>query len=292
MPVSTRLREFIRSNVMGILALFVALGGTAYATHPDGADTISSADIVNNQVMSADLRDNDVRSVDVRDDTSLNGGLAAQDLGPGSVGASELAADAVPANGRSLGDGSTKVADNAIGVFEIAPAAVAGSEVRNNSLTGDDVDESTLYNDDSLTGADIDETTLAGRPLRGGDTIDASPRGEPLGETATLIANDALAVRGVCFQDIAFPGAPTETFMAVRLIGSNDTYYATNSAFSTDQSIDENGTFSGSVTLPESFDSLATRFEMMATFGGALVGQIVGRVNDGGSCTFFAAGMG
>jgi hypothetical protein len=62
------------ANVVATLALFLALGGVAYA----GA-TIGSDDVI----------DNSLRSVDVRNDTFTGGGLAAADLRPGSVGSSE-----------------------------------------------------------------------------------------------------------------------------------------------------------------------------------------------------------
>ncbi len=95
-PVGRRASGFIRSNVLGLVALFIALGGTAYATHPGGADTISTVDIINGAVSTGDISNADgVRSVDVRDDTLANGGLGDVDLAPDSVGSSELANGAV-----------------------------------------------------------------------------------------------------------------------------------------------------------------------------------------------------
>jgi hypothetical protein len=121
------IRGHIRSNVIGYVALFVALSGTAYATHPGGTNTISTDDIINGEVREPDILNgavtgadinntNGVRSEDVRDDTLFGGGLSAADLGPDSV---------------------------------------AASEVLDNSLTGGDLDESTLFNDDSLTDGDL-----------------------------------------------------------------------------------------------------------------------------------------
>jgi hypothetical protein len=40
--------------------IFIALGGTAYASHPGGANTISSGDIIDGQVQNADLGSNAV----------------------------------------------------------------------------------------------------------------------------------------------------------------------------------------------------------------------------------------
>jgi formylglycine-generating enzyme required for sulfatase activity len=54
----SRITQHVRTNVVGYVALFFALsGGAAWATHPDGADTISSADIIDNEVDQQDLRD-------------------------------------------------------------------------------------------------------------------------------------------------------------------------------------------------------------------------------------------
>lgn len=69
--MSTRIREHVRSNVVGYVALFFALGGgAAWATHPNGTNTISTGDIQNNQVFSAD----------VRDDNLAGGGLTGIDI--------------------------------------------------------------------------------------------------------------------------------------------------------------------------------------------------------------------
>lgn len=58
------------ANVTSLLALFVALGGTAYAVA-----TVGSDDIIDGSVRSIDLRNNDVRSGDV-----LNEGLTGADI--------------------------------------------------------------------------------------------------------------------------------------------------------------------------------------------------------------------
>jgi hypothetical protein len=108
--MSSRLREHIRANVVGYIALFVALCGTAWA-----AGTIGSHEVINNSLRSVDLKDDAaVSSADVIDDTS-GGGLGRPDLATGSVGSDEI------------GDGS-----------------VTGVDVASGSLTGSDIDESTL----------------------------------------------------------------------------------------------------------------------------------------------------
>jgi hypothetical protein len=67
---------------MATIAVFIALGGVAYA-----ANTIGSADVINNSLRSADLKDDAaVQSVDVRDDSLAGGGLTGDDIVESSLG--------------------------------------------------------------------------------------------------------------------------------------------------------------------------------------------------------------
>jgi hypothetical protein len=69
-------RHLSFANVVSVIALFVALGGVAYA-----AGTIGSADVIDNSLLSADLKNNAaVKSVDVRDDSLAGGGLTGDDI--------------------------------------------------------------------------------------------------------------------------------------------------------------------------------------------------------------------
>ncbi len=83
---------YFRRNVVGFLALFVALGGTAYAVN-----TVSSTDIVDGQVKSVDIGNGEVNSADVKDqslttfDVStflgadiVDGSLTSADVAPGT----------------------------------------------------------------------------------------------------------------------------------------------------------------------------------------------------------------
>ena len=82
-----KLSSHLRSNVVGYLALFVALSGSAYAVNGPlaGRNTEGSADIINNEVRSADLLTDGVQSTDVLDET-----LSGQDLGNGSITGSDI----------------------------------------------------------------------------------------------------------------------------------------------------------------------------------------------------------
>ena len=97
---STTIRNHLRSNVIGYAALFVALSGTAMANHPGGADTISSADIINNEVKTQDIRDANVTTADVHGDSITTGKIADGEVGSadvldGSLGAADLGVDSV-----------------------------------------------------------------------------------------------------------------------------------------------------------------------------------------------------
>ena len=67
----------LRGNIVGYLALFIALGGTSYAV---ATGSIDSREIKNNTVRSKDIRNNDVSSSDVRDSS-----LLARDFRPGQL---------------------------------------------------------------------------------------------------------------------------------------------------------------------------------------------------------------
>jgi hypothetical protein len=164
------IRSHLRSNVVGYLALFVALSGTAVAL--PATNTVFSDDIVNGEVRSKDISDtNGVRSADVRDDDKKGGGLAAVDLARGSVGGSEIVTDGVGSPEIKLdavrrpeiatdgvgspeieldavrgpeiaadGVGRPEIAENAVGASEIAENAVGASEIGTDSVGKDAIE--------------------------------------------------------------------------------------------------------------------------------------------------------
>src|SRR5947207_3514063 len=101
--MSGRLRSHVRSNVVGYLALFVALSGTAYAASAP-KNSVTSKSIRNGQVRSIDLQDNGVQSTDIQDNgvrsaDIQDGGVQSVDLAPGAVQIGNLAANAIGAQG-------------------------------------------------------------------------------------------------------------------------------------------------------------------------------------------------
>ena len=129
--MSRRIREHIRSNVIGYLALFVALSGTAYAVDGPlpGQNQVGSADIINNEVYTAD----------VRNDTLAGGGLGAIDLAPNAVGSSEVAGNAI---------GSAKVAPDSLAAADLGSGSVGTSEVAPDSLGAGDLASDSVGTDE------------------------------------------------------------------------------------------------------------------------------------------------
>ena len=67
--------SFIRQNVTGLIAIFIALGGTAYANNE-----WTGANIVDGSLTSFDYKNDNIRSLDVLDAT-----LRAADLAPNAI---------------------------------------------------------------------------------------------------------------------------------------------------------------------------------------------------------------
>lgn len=106
-----------RRNVVAYLALFLALGGTSYATWLAPANSVNSQAIIDGQVTTPDLAANAIRA----DEFCLLGSCV----------------------------GSKEIANNAVSTSEIAGGAVGNSQLAANAVTGDKV------KDGSLTAADI-----------------------------------------------------------------------------------------------------------------------------------------
>jgi hypothetical protein len=108
--------------VLALIALVVAMSGTAVAVTAISPNSVKSKHIVNGQVKVKDLAADSVRGAKV-----LDASLAGAD-----------------------------VADASLAGADVADESLAGADVQNGSLTGEDVQ------DDSLTGADVNESTLQG----------------------------------------------------------------------------------------------------------------------------------
>jgi hypothetical protein len=114
--MKTLLSRLSSAHVIALIALVVAIGGTAWA-----AANVNSGDVIDNSLRSKDLKNGQaVKGIDVKDNT-----LSGNDVADGSINTPDLA-------------------DGAVSTAKIAADAVNSGKVDNNSLTGADVDESSF----------------------------------------------------------------------------------------------------------------------------------------------------
>jgi hypothetical protein len=150
------------SNVVALLALFVALGGSSYA-----AVRIGSRQIADNSVRGKDIRNNDIRSRDIR-----NGSVLGRDLRNGTV------------TGADVRNGT-----------------VTGAEVRGNSLTGRDILESTFRTVPSAANA-ANATALGGKTASAflsADRLTTSPFVKlSVGQTKTVARSGPFTWKATC----------------------------------------------------------------------------------------------
>jgi hypothetical protein len=185
------MRNHIRSNIVGYVALFFALSSSALA-----ANTVFSEDIVNGEVKTADLattavtgpkiRADAVSNVKLADDavTSteildgsvtgadvLDGEVANADLADGSVGTNKVQDGAINSskvlddNQAGGGLGPQDLQTNAVAQAEIATDGVAATEIQNDSIDAGEIVDFGLTNQD--IGVLFAEVAAAG-------TLDAS----------------------------------------------------------------------------------------------------------------------
>jgi hypothetical protein len=146
-----RVHAHLRSNIVGYVALFLVLaGGTAYATHPGGVNTISTDDIIDQEVRTADIRQGAVHnedidggavnSIKVADQTLTTTDVADQtltkaDLGLNSVGSFELDGNAFrPEDIKAQYSGFSKA-------YGIPPNAIQSDEISDGTVTPADLAE-------------------------------------------------------------------------------------------------------------------------------------------------------
>ncbi len=238
------------SMVISMIALFVALSGTAVAL--DGSNTVFSDDIVNGEVGTADL---------------ATGAVATADLATGAVTVSKLGANSV--NSAAVLDESLlgiDIAEGGIGAAEIAPGAVGGSEVADSSLTGAEIaDESLLDGDDiaGITGGDINTSSLDGNDVAGNGLTGTDISESTLGPVpnATNAAN-AQEVDGLGARSFEFQGGTgvltTNVMFQGGLVLKADCDAGPNVEIFAESNIDGSYFHAVNLTLSGSIESIAT----------------------------------
>jgi hypothetical protein len=140
--VSRKLRTYVRNHHLSLLCLFLIVsGGTAYATHPGGANTISSDDIINGQVRTADIGANQVRAPDLSDASVtsaqiLDNSVSGTDIANASVGFDDLSANSVTST--EVVNGSLRGVDvgTQFVTFSAAMPAVSANTCNTGLITG------------------------------------------------------------------------------------------------------------------------------------------------------------
>jgi hypothetical protein len=197
------------ANVASSIALFVALGtGGAYA-----ANTVGSADIIDESILSQDIKNSEVKSTEIAGAAVTNSKLGpnavgsgkvldetllAADLAKDSVGTSEIANDAVTSEKILVDSVSTsEIAPDSIGRSEIIDGIIGASELDNihehvglaTSISSDPVAHDGSYTlgtasvscgtGEDLLSASVDWTVSGGHNERMTVGVSSISRGEP-----------------------------------------------------------------------------------------------------------------
>jgi len=147
-------RRHVRSNVVGYLALFVALSGVTYAAGSVPKNSVSSSSIKKGAVKSIDVRDGTLTGTDVRDETLTgtdvsDGTLTGADINEGTLSevpnaglldglnASAFVADTDGAGGDLSGSfSSLNIRAGAVGASELGATAVTPQNLAPNGTAG------------------------------------------------------------------------------------------------------------------------------------------------------------
>ena len=246
------MRNHIRSNVIGYVALFFALSSSALA-----ANTVFSEDIVNGEVKTADLATVAVTGPKIRADAVNNAKLAddavtSTEILDGSVtGADVLDGDVANAEprgrrgrhqqGPGRRDHSAKVLDdnlgagdlatNAVAQAEIATDGVAATEIQNDSIDAGEVVDFGLTNQDvGVLFAEVSADGRARQPQRGRRRDQG--RGRRRGQYEVDFGRNIAQCTAVATIGLSGAGAPVagEVYVADRSGNAEAVFVDTNTS--------------------------------------------------------------
>jgi hypothetical protein len=129
------------ANAISCIALFVALGGAAYAATTIGTKAVKTQNLANGAVTTLKLRNGAVTNLKLR-----NGAVTGVKIAPATIGSSQLASGAV--RSAQLGGGvvtdskikkgavtSEKLQNNAVSESQLSVNAVATGKIQNGAVT-------------------------------------------------------------------------------------------------------------------------------------------------------------
>jgi hypothetical protein len=204
--MGARIRDHIRSNVVGYLALFVALSGTAYAVDGPlpGQDQVGSADIINNDVQSADIRDANVATADIRSDAVTGGKI---------LNGSVTGADVDESTLSSGGDASGPLSN-----LQLGTGSVGRDQLRSGGLLSD-----ISFFEFSVPANGCTDKVFSDSQADLGEILLPQPECADLGAgiymRPTVIAHPGLDVMQICNTTGSDVTIPFGTFFDLRLIG-------------------------------------------------------------------------
>ncbi len=181
MPLSSRIRTHLQSHIVGYLALFVALSGTALAL--PGQKQVKSNDLADGAVKGKAIAANAVSAPKLQassvDATKIvDGTITAAELGAGAVGSTQLAPGSVigdkigqgEINGDKLANSavdSSKVANETLLAEDLAAGAVDSSKVANETLLAEDLAAGAVDSSKVANGTLLAEDFAAGQISHG-----------------------------------------------------------------------------------------------------------------------------
>jgi hypothetical protein len=125
-------------HVAGMLALFIALGGPAWAATMINGASIKPSSVTGKQIRNSSLKGADVRNSSLTGADVKNGSLSGTDVRDGSIGAGDIAPGVIPkAPSFSIADGSITTAKFANSAVAPWARALPGLRTEQNATSPD-----------------------------------------------------------------------------------------------------------------------------------------------------------
>jgi hypothetical protein len=157
--VNTLKRHLSVANVLSCIALFVALGGTAFAAVKLGPGQVKAVNIARQAVTNAKIKTQAVTSGKIKD-----GGVNARDLGAGQVTSEKIATGAV--TGKKIAKKAVSprtIANEAVGTDKLASESIVASKL-SSGLYSQLVRNVAYSNTSSVTNSEQNKTATVSCP--------------------------------------------------------------------------------------------------------------------------------